>query len=70
MALAARRRGISRLYVPADNALESSFAHGINVYPVPNVKALIDHLNGTEPISPVSPPEVIPGKRRPWTFPR
>ncbi len=60
MALAARRRGISRLYVPADNALESSFAHGINVYPVPNVKALIDHLNGTEPISPVSPPEVIP----------
>ncbi|HHU21931.1 MAG TPA: ATP-binding protein, partial [Clostridiales bacterium] len=54
MALAARRRGISRLYVPADNALESSFAHGINVYPVPNVKALIDHLNGTEPISPVS----------------
>jgi len=60
MALAARRCGISNLYVPADNAPEASFAQGVSVYPVTTVKALLDHLSGAEPISPVTPPEIVP----------
>lgn len=58
MALAARRAGIKRLFVPAGNATEASFADGVIVYPVTNIRSLLSHLEGERLIQPVSPPEI------------
>lgn len=58
MALSAARRGISELYLPEANAPEASFADGITVYPVKNVKQLMEHLSGGEKISPAVRPDI------------
>ena len=55
MALCARRAGITRLYVPADNAPEATLAEGLEVYPVETVRQLLDHLSGEAPIAPAQP---------------
>ena len=55
MALCARRSGITRLYVPADNAPEATLAEGLEVYPVETVRQLLDHLSGEAPIAPAQP---------------
>ncbi|SHH76380.1 magnesium chelatase family protein [Sporobacter termitidis DSM 10068] len=60
MALAAERAGIAKLFVPADNAAEASYASGVTVYPIANVSQLLNHLDGTEPIAPVEPKEPAP----------
>ena len=52
MALAARRSGITRLFVPADNAPEATLADGLEVIPVPTVRELAEHLSGEAPIPP------------------
>ena len=52
MALAAKRAGITRLFVPADNAPEATLAVGLEVIPVPTVRELAGHLSGEAPISP------------------
>ena len=52
MALAARRAGLKRLFVPADNAPEATLADGMEVYPVETVKALAAHLQGEKLIEP------------------
>ena len=54
MALAARRAGISALYVPADSAAEATLAGGLTVYPVENLGQLVAHLTGETPISPAA----------------
>ena len=54
MALAARRAGISALYVPADSAAEATLAGGLTVYPVESVGQLVAHLTGEAPISPAA----------------
>lgn len=56
MALAAARGGLSELYVPADNALEASYAEGISVYPVKDVRELVAHLRGEHEIVPLEAP--------------
>lgn len=58
MALAARRAGIKKLYVPEDNAPEASFAEGVEVYPVKTVSQLINHFSGETPITPAEPPDL------------
>ncbi len=55
MALCARRAGITRLYVPADNAPEATLAEGLEVCPVETVRQLLDHLSGEAPIAPAQP---------------
>ena len=60
MALAARRAGIRQLYVPAANAAEAAFAQGVQVYPVPDVTALLEHLSGRAPIAPLPESEPVP----------
>ena len=52
MALAARRAGIKRLYVPAPSAAEATLAGGPEIYPVADVPQLVRHFTGEEPISP------------------
>jgi len=58
MALAAKRLGIKKLFVPEENAAEASFAEGVSVYPVSHVHKLISHLNGSLEIEPASKPEL------------
>lgn len=55
MALAAKREGITALYVPEENAAEATLAEGPVVYPVRDVEQLERHLMGEEPISPAPP---------------
>lgn len=47
---AARREGYKRLFVPAVNASEAALLHDLEVYGVPTLRALVDHLNGVTPI--------------------
>jgi magnesium chelatase family protein len=59
MAIAAERAGIKKLFVPADNAAEASYANGVTIYPVSHVNQLLNHLDGTELITPVEPSEPV-----------
>ena len=51
MALAARRLGIRKLYLPASNAAEATLAEGLEVYPVESVAQLVEHLSGGTPMA-------------------
>ena len=64
MAMAALRRGIRTLYVPEENAAEATLASGLRVYAVPNAPALLRHLSGQAPLTPV-PPFVPAPEREP-----
>ena len=55
MALAAKRAGITTLYLPADNAPEATLAEGLTVYPVRNINELAAHLRGEALITPAEP---------------
>ena len=55
MAIHAKELGYHRLFVPAVNAAEGAVVEGLEVYPVTNVKQLIDHLTGNLTILPQIP---------------
>jgi magnesium chelatase family protein len=38
--------------VPAEDAAEASLIDGLEVYPIPNLLALVDHLTGHTRLSP------------------
>lgn len=46
MAIAARKTGFRRLFVPAANAKEAAVVEGIEIYPVSSVRELVDFLRG------------------------
>ena len=52
MCVAARDAGFREFFVPADNAGEAAAVEGITVYAVKDMRQLVAHLNGTEPITP------------------
>jgi magnesium chelatase family protein len=52
MAHAAHEQGYQTLYVPAEDAAEASLIDGLEVYPIPNLLVLIDHLTGHARLSP------------------
>ena len=54
MCVAARDAGMTEFYTSVENAAEAAAVEGISVYGVPNMRALIDHLNGRRVLSPVS----------------
>lgn len=56
MAIAAARCGVKKLFVPADNAAEATFADGISVYPVKNVDELLRLMRGEVNIEPAAAP--------------
>jgi magnesium chelatase family protein len=60
MAILARDRGISEIYVPAENAPEASIIGEIKVFPVANLLQLIAHLLKKEMIN--SAPQADPEK--------
>ena len=66
MCAAAKDAGFKEFYAPADNAKEAAAVEGITVYSVENVKQLVEHLNGTSRLSPVtySPSEAVREQER------
>ena len=61
MAIAAARLGVTKLFVPAENAAVAVFAEELTVYPVENLGQLLSHLRGEESIEPAVPaaPETL-----------
>ena len=53
MCVAARDNGFREFYAPAENAVEAATVDGITVYAVQNMRGLVRHLNGEEPLTPV-----------------
>lgn len=53
MTLAARADGKKEIYVPYTAAAEAAVVDGITVYSVKNVRDLVEHLAGREPMKPV-----------------
>ena len=53
MTISARDRGRREIYVPCENAGEAAVVDGIAVFPVKNLRQLINHIKGIEPISPM-----------------
>ncbi len=50
MTITAKENGIKNIFVPKDNAIEAAVVEGVNVYPIENIKQLIDHLTNEKPI--------------------
>ncbi len=55
MVLAAKKAGITRVFVPKANAAEATLARGPEVIPITDVGQLADGLNGAIPLSPETP---------------
>ncbi len=55
MLLEAQRLGFRRAFIPAENSKEGSIAAGMEVYAVKDIRQLVDHLTGTEPLTPMVP---------------
>lgn len=55
IALNAHHWGVKELFVPAENADEATLAQNILVFPVNNLREVIDHLFGTKTIEPLQP---------------
>lgn len=53
MVIRAKNSGIKHVFVPAENALESSVVDGINVYAVETVTQVTKHLTGEKLLEPV-----------------
>ena len=53
LAILAKEQGAKNIFVPRLCANEASVIEGINVYPIENLKALIEHLNGVKLIKPL-----------------
>jgi len=60
MAMGAKRLGIEKLFLPAENASEAAFVEGLTVYPVEHVDQLLDHLADVKHITPMTAPEIPP----------
>jgi len=52
MAVLARDRGLTTMYVPAVDAAEASLIEGLTVYPIPSLLALVDHVTGHARLTP------------------
>ena len=50
MAVLARDHGVQAMYVPAEDAPEAAVVEGLDVYPVEDLTALVNHLTGIVPL--------------------
>ena len=55
MVIAARDSGMKCVYIPAANAAEGAVVDGIQVFAVGTAMELLNHLEGTAPLTPVQP---------------
>lgn len=51
--ISAREKGYSRFVVPAGNAKEAGYVDGVKVFAAENLRAVVDHLSGENPLVPV-----------------
>ena len=58
MAFAARRAGVKRLFVPADNAAEAALVDSLEVYGVRNITQMLEYLYGRCEIDRAAAPEL------------
>mgnify|MGYP002520001269 CR=1 FL=1 len=65
MALAAKRQGLTTLFVPEDNAPEATLAEGVTVHPVASVPQLVAHLRGETLIDPAPMWDLYPSTESP-----
>ena len=65
MALCAANVGIRRLYVPAENAAEASFAQGVEVFGVHSLGELLGYLRGESELQPLPTREIPPPENYP-----
>ena len=56
-ALLAKKSGSARIFVPEENAAEAALVPGLEVFGVPALPELADHLRGVKPFSPQPPTE-------------
>lgn len=54
MCVAAKENGFTEFYAPVENAVEAAAVEGITVYAVPNMRALVMHLNGEQTLPPIA----------------
>lgn len=55
MVLAAKEKGIERIYIPSQNVREAEIVHGIEIYPIETLKQLFNHLSGVKILEPLTP---------------
>lgn len=53
LAIMAKEKGISSIYVPRESANEASVVEGVSVYPVDTLKNLIKHIKGEKALIPI-----------------
>jgi len=66
LALAAKERGFSEIYVPPGNGAEAAFAADIAVFEVPTILAAIHHLEEKELLQPVPLPHLSTAHASPF----
>lgn len=57
MALEARSRGLTALCLPRENAPEAALVRGLTIWPVPHLRAFVEHLRGERELAPYHPPK-------------
>ncbi len=62
MAIAAKREGIKKFFVPFENAREGAIVDGIEIYPVKTLEQLAKHLSGEEIIEIAQKPDLSNSK--------
>jgi len=63
IAIFARDKGYKHLFVPEANAHEAALVGGVNIYPVRDLKQLIEHLNELTRITPVPKLALAPNEQ-------
>lgn len=51
--ISAREKGYTSFVVPEENGKEAGYVSGVKVYAAANLRAVVDHLSGFHPLSPV-----------------
>lgn len=59
MTIQAKQNGFENIFLPAKNATEAAAIKGINIYPINNVREIIEHIDGTGIIKPQKETKVI-----------
>ena len=67
MCAAAMEHGFREFYAPVENAREAAAVEGITVYAVKNMRQLVRHLNGEEPLAPVERDAALFAKKDQYT---